>query len=307
MPADPASAASEEALPAAAHPPPDRPRRRWTTARTVFAVVAIYLCSVAGYFWLDSSSELLQPRDLSNVDETVVLIDLTAIHPVDNTIDATVLVVPDASLLDPQFGVLNTDVTVRLYPSNDFGELNYPRGHTPGRENTTMFALGDADRWPFDSFTTGTISADVFAGSGDARRYLPARVEIAGSLNGWDVRAERAGLVGVSGATDGNATVNLSRSRGPLLLIAGFCMVLLALPAMAVFVSVELLLGRKTFQPAFSTWFAAMLFAVVPIRNVLPGNPPAGSWVDEAIVLWVLIALTGAMVTYVVAWVRRAD
>jgi hypothetical protein len=46
---------------------------------------------------------------------------------------------------------------------------------------------------------------------------------------------------------------------------------------------------------------------VVPIRNVLPGNPPAGSWVDEAITVWVLIALTAAMVTYVVAWARRPD
>jgi hypothetical protein len=112
-------------------------------------------------------------------------------------------------------------------------------------------------------------------------------------------------ILGVDGIA--LALVVLTAVLMPLLLIAGFCLVLLALPAMAVFVSIELLLGRKTFQPAFSTWFAAMLFAVVPIRNVLPGNPPAGSWVDEAIVVWVLIALTAAMVTYVVAWVRNAD
>ncbi len=273
---------------------------------TVLAIVGIYLASVAGYFWLDSSAKVLQPRDLRNVTETVVLIELTAIPPVDNTIDATVLVVPDAGLID-EFGTLNTDVAVRLYPSNDFGELNYPRGHTPGRENTRMFALGDADRWPFDTFTTGAISADVFAGTGDARRYVPARVEIAGSLNGWDVQADRMGPGASADRPDDNATVTLSRSRGPLLLIAGFVLVLLALPAMAVFVAVELLLGRKTFQPAFSTWFAAMLFSVVPIRGVLPGDPPAGSWIDEAVVVWVLIALTVAMATYVTAWVRRAD
>nr|WP_232070593.1 DUF4436 family protein [Mycobacterium lacus] len=25
-----------------------------------------------------------------------------------------------------------------------------------------------------------------------------------------------------------------------------------------------------------------MLFAIVPLRNILPGSPPPGSWVDQA-------------------------
>ena len=170
-----------------------------------------------------------------------------------------------------------------------------------------MFAFGDADHWPFDTFRTGTVSADVFAGSGESRRYVPARVEIAGSLNGWDIRSERNAAAGSAGHADDNATVSFKRSRGPLALIAGYCLVLLALPAIAFYVAIELLLGRKVFQPAFSTFFAAMLFSVVPIRNVLPGSPPAGSWIDEAVTVWVLIALTVATVLYVTAWARRAD
>ena len=45
-----------------------------------------------------------------------------------------------------------------------------------------------------------------------------------------------------------------------------------------------------------------MLFAVVPLRTFLPGAPPPGAWVDEAIVLWVLIGLAAAMVIYIVCW-----
>lgn len=90
-------------------------------------------------------------------------------------------------------------------------------------------------------------------------------------------------------------------------MILGICLVLLALPALALFAAIEMLLGKKQFQPAFSSWFAAMLFAVVPIRNFLPGDPPPGSWIDEALVLWVLIALVAAMVIYVVAWARRSN
>ena len=261
---------------------------------------------MVGYFWLDSAAAVVQPRELQNAGETVILVDLTAIRPVDNKVEAAIQVIPERGLVD-QFGALNTELTVRLYPSNDFGELSYPRGHKPGEENASLFVSGDADRWPFDTFRTGTISADVFAGSGESRRYTPSRVEIDGSLNGWDIISDRQSEAGRPGHADANATIVFSRARGPLALIAGFCLVLLALPAVAFFVAIELLLGRKAFQPAFSTFFAAMLFSVVPIRNVLPGSPPAGSWIDEAITVWVLLALTSAMVIYVIAWARRAD
>lgn len=269
------------------------------------AILVVYVASVIGYFWLDSSATEVAPRDLQNADQTVVLIELTTIRPVEDTLDATVLALPARNLVD-EFGALTTDLTVLLYPQNDFAQLSYPRGHTPGRERVSMHLFGDADRWPFDGFSTGTISADVFVGSGESRRYVPARVEVSGSLNGWDIHNQR-GAPGPGAHVDDSATITFSRSRGPLALVAGFCLVLLALPAIAFYVSIEMLLKRKAFQPAFSTFFASMLFAVVPIRNVMPGSPPAGSWIDEAITVWVLIALVAAMVIYVIAWARRAD
>ena len=308
MPTDPGSVLTGATpAPAPAAPKPSRPSRRWAGIGTGVVITAVYLLSLIGYFWLDSKAQVLEPRDLRNATETVVLLEVTAIRPTDNAVDARVLVIPEQNLMDPQFGVLNTDMTVRLFPSTDFGELNYPKGRTPAREETTLFAFGDADRWPFDTFATGTISAEVFVQSGETRRFVPARVEVAGSLNGWDIRSERRGPPSGSEQPDENATVTFDRSRGPLLLIGGFCLVLLALPALALFVAIETLRGKKIFQPAFGTWFAAMLFAVVPIRSVLPGSPPAGSWIDEAIIVWVLIALTAAMVTFMVAWYRRAD
>jgi hypothetical protein len=68
-----------------------------------------------------------------------------------------------------------------------------------------------------------------------------------------------------------------------------------------------ILRGRRNFQPAFGTWYAAMLFAIVPLRNILPGAPPPGSWIDQAFFIWALIALVAAMVIYFVAWYRRSD
>lgn len=279
--------------------------RKWGGVASAVAILAVYLGSVVGYFWLDSSATEVEPVSLERSGETVVLVELTAIRPVEDSLTATVLVLPDRALLD-ETGALKTDLAVRMYPSNDFDQLCYRRGHVPGREQTTLHLFGDADRWPFDRFTTGTLSADAFIGSCDSRDYAPTRVEVSGSLNGWDIHSDRPDSFGAPNADD-NMTISLSRARGPLALIAGFCLVLLALPAIAFYVSIEMLLGRKAFQPAFGTFFASMLFAVVPIRNVMPGSPPAGSWIDEAITLWVLISLTAATVIYVVAWARRGD
>lgn len=280
-------------------------RRRAGFASAV-AVLVVYVASVVGYFWLDSSAAEITPGTFDTKAETVVLIELTTIRPVDDTVDATVQIMPKRDMLD-EFGALNTDLTVRVYPSNDFGELTYGRGHVPGLEKVSIHLFGDADRWPFDTFSTGTISADVVAGSGDSRRFVPARVEVAGSLNGWNITSRRHAEDGGTGLADRNVTITFARARGPLALIAGFCVVLLALPAIALYVSIEMLLGRKAFQPAFSTFFASMLFAVVPIRNVMPGSPPAGSWIDEAVTVWVLIALVAATIIYIIAWARRSD
>ena len=56
-----------------------------------------------------------------------------------------------------------------------------------------------------------------------------------------------------------------------------------------------------------TTWYAAMLFAVVPLRNALPGVAGLWSWIDLTIVLWVLVALVVSMRLYIAAWSRATS
>ena len=65
------------------------------------------------------------------------------------------------------------------------------------------------------------------------------------------------------------------------------CGVLVAIAGLGLFVAIQTLRDRRKFQPPMTTWYAAMLFAVVPLRNALPGSPPFGAWIDVTIVLWV--------------------
>jgi len=109
-------------------------------------------------------------------------------------------------------------------------------------------------------------------------------------LDGWDVSVHRvhdpAALPTQRGSDNGNVVITLKRAKGPLIFDLGICLVLIALPTLALLVAVPMVLGRRKFLPPFATWYAANLFAIVPLRNILPGAPPAGSWIDQAIVQW---------------------
>lgn len=272
-----------------------------------------YALSLVGVHMLQRSGAPLPPLDLSQGggDATIVQLRVEELKPVANRLAVNVLVYPGVSEYDNRFDVLANDVAVRLYPTSDLGDLHYPKGKAPVQLSTTVEAHGDPGNWPFDSYRTEPISADAFVGTGDNRKKVPARVEVTGSLDGWEISVNRlhdASALPTSRATDnGDVVITLRRAKGPLVFDLGICLVLVTLPTLALLVAVPMALGRRKFLPPFATWYAANLFAIVPLRNILPGAPPPGSWIDQAIVQWVLIALVTAMSLYIFAWVRQGD
>lgn len=291
-------------------PPAARGPRIAIAFGIVVAVIVIYLLSLIAVHLLAQSAPPLPAVDLSKVEaeDSVVQVRLEKLDTVANRLTVNVLVYPKDSLYDKNFGVLTADAAVRLYPENDLGDLQYPVGKAPAQVSTTIEAHGDPGNWPFDSYKTEVIAADVFTGSGQSREKAPARVEVSGKLDGWDATVTR-----VHDPSDSNpdvqddVTITLHRAKGPLIFDIGICLVLIALPVLALWVAIPVALGRTSFLPPMTTWYGAMLFAIVPLRNILPGSPPYGSWIDQAVVLWVLIGLVGAMALFLVGWWRQRD
>lgn len=277
------------------------------------AVIVVYVLSLFGVHFLQRSEGSLPPLDLSQGggDATIVQLRLEELKPVANRLSVEVLAYPGVAQYDNRFDVLANDVAVRLYPTSDLGDLQYPKGKAPAQLSTTIEAHGDPGNWPFDSYQTEPIAADAFVGTGDNRKKVPARVEVTGALDGWQISVNRVhdpSALPTSRATDnGNVVITLKRAKGPLIFDLGICLVLISLPTLALLVAIPMALGRRKFLPPFATWYAANLFAIVPLRNILPGAPPPGSWIDQAIVQWVLIALVAAMSLYIVAWIRQGD
>ena len=51
-------------------------------------------------------------------------------------------------------------------------------------------------------------------------------------------------------------------------------------------------------------WFAALIFALLPLRLGLPGAPPLGSLIDVLVYFWVLIAVMVGLVWWILVWLR---
>ncbi|HET9889514.1 MAG TPA: DUF4436 domain-containing protein [Mycobacterium sp.] len=276
----------------------------------VASLIVIYVLSLIAVHLLAKSAPPLPAVDLSKVEaeDSVVQVRLEKLDTVANRLTVNVLVYPKDTLYDKNFGVLTSDAAVRLYPDNDLGDLQYPVGKAPAQVSTTIEAHGDPANWPFDTYRTGVISADVFTGSGANKEKTAARVEATGRLDGWDASVTRVHDEGDSNPDlKDDVVITLHRSKGQLIFDVGICLVLISLPVLALWVAIPVALGRTSFLPPLTTWYGAMLFAIVPLRNILPGSPPYGSWVDQAIVLWVLIGLVAALTLFLVGWWRQRD
>jgi hypothetical protein len=294
-------------------PPSEKERHRPRIVIGVaimMVVIGAYGLSLFGVHLLQKSEGPLPPLDLSQAgpDETVVQIRLEELKPTTNRLTVNVLIYPGESLEDKRFDELNTDIAVRLYPPNDLGDLKYPAGKAPAQVSTTIQANGDPGNWPFDSYRSEPISADVFVGNGADRKRLPARVQVTGAMDGWDASTLRNSDTSETGSHNtSNVIVTLQRAKGPLIFDLGIILVLISLPTLALIVAIPMAMGRRKFMPPFATWYAANLFAIVPLRNILPGAPPPGSMIDQALVQWVLLALATAMALYIYSYIVQGD
>jgi hypothetical protein len=47
-----------------------------------------------------------------------------------------------------------------------------------------------------------------------------------------------------------------------------------------------------------------MLFALIPLRNCLPGAPPLGPWIDVLVFFWDEVGIMLALLVFIATWLR---
>jgi uncharacterized protein DUF4436 len=211
---------------------------------------------------------------------------------------ANLAVAPGSELLDPATQRLKDDLVLRVRSSAAPSRHEYTKGMLPGVFPVPLTLAGHVERWPFDNYSSGPIEVQLFPGGDTTKAPVLIPVRFIDHLSGFKVSASK-----ISGQQAYRMTVRRAMSTAVFAIV--ICGVLIAIAVLALVVAVQTSRDRRQFQPPMTTWYAAMLFAVVPLRNALPGSPPFGAWVDVTIVLWVIVALVVAMLLYIVCWWRH--
>ncbi|MET0864634.1 MAG: DUF4436 family protein [Nakamurella sp.] len=287
---------------------PQTPRWRWVTGIVIFAVA--YVVLLLAYFNDGRAGAFEGYTDQEPpAGGVLVTMEFTGIDPTARLMSATVDVQLADALIDQdapigQLQAPKAALTVIVAPTADGTPLIYPAGQPMTLRQVripTEPGSGYIRDWPFDRYRTALV---VFTEDAGGTTSLPVDVSFGGSVQGWHVTAEEADPDAPDGSLGRVYEIEMRRSLGVVLFGSAIVLVLICLPFLALWVVINVYRGRRKFEPAFLSWIAALLFAVITIRNFLPGAPPAGSWVDIAVVIWVMIALTVALFFGVGSWWR---
>ena len=232
-------------------------------------------------------------------DGTTVTVDIEEIQSDNSVLVANLTISPGPALLDPLTHNLREDLSVVVTSVVTAGKRTWPKGTLPDVFRVSLTLAGDVADWPLDRYRSGPIKVDLFSGAAQVPER--ATVTLVDRLLGWKVDVAP---VGKADSLE-QYRVHLYRSQSTVAFGVVMLGVLIALAGLALFVAVQTVRGRRKFQPPMTTWYAAMLFAVMPLRNALPDSPPFGSWIDITVVIWVIVVLVISMALYISCWWRH--
>lgn len=264
----------------------------------VVVVVSAMITSIVLY--IDGAGYRRVSTDGSSTRSgTVVTLNIESVQSDYSVLRGNLVVSPGSVLLDPATTSLKQDLTVEVTSVATPVKRTWLKGALPGVFPVPLTLSRDTERWPFDRYYTGPITVELFVGAMQTPER--ARVMIGDRLPGWKIHAAGPDQARPFAPYE----VTMERSASTMVFAMIILCILLAIAGAGVFVAVQTLRDRRKFQSPMVAWYAAMLFAVVPLRNALPGSPAFGSWIDMTIVLWVLVALVVSMLLYIASWWRH--
>ncbi|MGD1281274.1 DUF4436 domain-containing protein [Mycobacterium seoulense] len=273
--------------------------RRFALAGLVVLIVGTYVALIELY---EDTVEGVAPGTLSDSAEgapqSMATLTVEEMQSNYSAVVANLAVSPGPALLDPVTHRLKEDLVLRVRSSAQPSRREYTPGMLPGVFPIPLTIAGHVERWPFDDYTSGPIEVQLFPGGDTTKPPVLIPVRLIDHLSGFKVSSTKI---------PDHEGYRLSVRRALSTAVFGIviCGVLIAIAGLGLFVAVQTVRNRRKFQPPMTTWYAAMLFAVVPLRNAMPGLPPFGAWIDVTIVLWVIVALVVAMLLYIACWWRH--
>jgi hypothetical protein len=233
--------------------------------------------------------------DQPAADGTRVTIELEEMQTLKGTLNGSVTLTPGTGLLDPVTG-LKEDLAIAVHSATAPTKRTWTKGMVPGVFPVPLTVHGDPEDWPFDTHRSGPVTVDLFRGNSQTPERMA--VGFLDHVPGWKVDVGDVSAAGLSQPY----RLALHRSPSTKAFAAVIVGVLIALAGAAFVIALQTVRKRRQFLPPLTTWYAALLFAVMPLRNALPDAPPIGSWIDVTVTLVVIVTLVVSMLLFLSSW-----
>ncbi|EHB55402.1 hypothetical protein MycrhDRAFT_2596 [Mycolicibacterium rhodesiae JS60] len=236
------------------------------------ALAAVIGLSVTGYISSrESTNQETYFGDPDNPDRVDVTVWITRVDATTQALSVTIMnVVPNGTLVDPH-GNFAQDTTVTTAAIGTWRAEIEAGDSAPDIEQRVTI-VGTVTDYPFDRYS-GRLEVHALSADGDE---LPVGLTVLNTDPFFGITTT------ADTAPNGGAAVNLGVYRSmPTLIFAVFVMVLmLGLALGAVVAAFYILHWRRGLIFPACSMMAAILFALIPLRNAVPGSPPIGSLID---------------------------
>jgi hypothetical protein len=183
-------------------------------------------------------------------------------------------------------GELTQRLEIELYPTLSQGALVYAVGKQPSPVTVTLPAAGIVQRYPFDQYAVALSVRAVVVDAEGETTPVASQVSLFFQMPGWTY--EPSTTIGAgAGSARSRAAGTIMRSFSTKLIALLLLVLMVVLAVIAVIVVQRGASGAMPLELSVASWLTAMLFALLPIRGFLPGNPPVGSWIDILVFFWV--------------------
>lgn len=302
-------------------------RTRWTRDRRglllgAIVLMVLYAATLLLYLRSTLPPDSARPHvpEREALRAVLVWLDISAVSPAESQVTGQLKVGVPERLVDEDASLKQTLVielvavdanplqSRRVAPF-DATTVTFEKGTRLFTAPVTLSVQGEYQDYPLDRYAANLAALASTLAADGARTDLRAVLDVGGQIPGWRVFTEPqqfeegVELETADPARD-SALLTVRRSGSTMAIVALVLIALLVIVAVALLVARAVLFKRRRIEATMASWFAALMFAVIPLRTNLPGSPPMGVWMDFLVVLWVEIGLMIALAIFIASWLR---
>jgi hypothetical protein len=236
-----------------------------------------------------------------------IMATIVSLDPVKGELLLRLQFEPQADLLDGDDVLVNA-VTVYTNSMAGKAEATFKKGESMQPLDVTMALEGESSQYPWDRYA-GTLwvclaSQKESAGAPPVWNAVHFTMDLKSGVPGFTIDAREAKQKDRGFAL---VTVAFDVKRAPSSAgFAIFIMLLIGLLTLVDFLAgFTMVVGGRKIELTILGWLGAMLFAMLPLRNAMPGAPPIGCVADFMSFFWAEAITATTLIAVVVTWVLR--